>query len=127
MGAISEITKKQASFLRAFYEGDVDRLKRLLIPSGYVHTDIWGNVFDRDGFLREVQEHAKRGVLAKGALYRVSDVKVRTRGDLAVLTCLCEYTGNSKLVARMTNVWVRSQDGWRLMAYHGTLVKDPSD
>ncbi len=47
-GTEAEIIEVQAKLHRAFFEGDVDKLKRLLVPSGYVHTDIWGKVYNKD-------------------------------------------------------------------------------
>ena len=58
--------------------------------------------------------------------YKSDDLKVRTYGDVAVVTGVSTLTGSAKGFAsgarRFTEVWVRRNGGWQIVGGQSTLV-----
>ena len=58
--------------------------------------------------------------------HKSDDLKVRTYGDVAVVTGLSTLTGSSKGYVsgarRFTEVWVRRNGGWQMVSGQSTLV-----
>jgi hypothetical protein len=117
----AEVIEAQKQLHEAFFKSDIKTIKRLIVSSGYVHTDVWGRVFDRNGWLEWMSQ---KGPMKKGSSYKVTDVKVEVADSVAVLTCLWtikEVNGRT-LRGRLTNVWVRRLGQWRRLAYQATPI-----
>ena len=120
--AEEDVTQAQRELWEAFFRRDVKKLEGLLIPEGYVHTDIDGNVFDKPGWLAWLAAIDSSVVPS----YSVSDVKVQFYGDTAVLTGRLTVRGpldSPRHDIRVTNVWVKYSHKWLRAAYQGTRIE----
>jgi hypothetical protein len=102
---------------RALANGDADELRRLMHPAmrWTTHT---GDVLDRETYI----DGNTRGSLLWRS-QRLRDPIVTVEGDTAILTCIVEdeveISGEPALhVMRLTQTWVRTDEGWSLLAGH---------
>ena len=119
----AEVIEAQSHLREAFNKRDVRKIKALLVASGYVHTDVWGNVFDRNGWLKWLAD-TKESAIRRDSSNRVDEVRVQVFGDIAILTCLWTFRAASGQTfrARLINVWVRGRGRWRRLSYQATPV-----
>ncbi len=122
----AEIIEAQSQLHEAFHRGDIRKLGGLLVSTGYVHTDIWGRVFNKGNWLEWVSEN---GPAKRDSSYKVSDVRVQVLGKVAVLTCLWTFrrVNEKPLAVRLTNVWAKDRSGWKRLTYQATLQGAPSE
>ncbi len=117
--ALVELEHKLAS---AWVTGDRPFIEALLAPDWAV-TDPSGKVLSRQQVLDEAFLTSDRDITAM----TIDDVRVRLFGDTAVVTGRTQatgaYQGNSvTVILRFTDVFVRSDARWRVVASQGTIV-----
>ncbi len=105
------------AFGRAWAARDMQKLRALLSPD-YVHTDFEGRTFDRDSWLAYAAEQTHGDKVAFGGL------ELREYGPYALVLGANEITGGSMGCAtiRFTQLWHRTGDGWRRLAFQATVV-----
>ena len=127
MTVVAEVEAANAELYRAFEEADVDAMEALWLDSDEVvcvHPG-WPMLTGRGQVLRSWS-----AIMAGTAYIQffLTDVVVRLAGDTAVVTCteniltavsVDEGTG-AAVVA--TNVFQRTDAGWRLLVHHGSPV-----
>jgi len=110
-----EVKEAQRELWEAFFRHDIRKLDSLLMPEGYVHTDIDGNVFDKKAWIAWVT----RGTPSPVTSYEVTDINVQFYRDTAVLTARLAIPGQQ---IRVTNVWVKQHGKWLRLAYQATRI-----
>src|SRR3954465_5051103 len=111
-------------FGEAWAQGDRPTLESLLSPT-YTHTDIFGRIQDRSGWLAYVE--GRRGARTRVAF---EDLQTRITGEVAVVTGRNIIHGNGNVLRdgrenraiRFTQVWMRPQESWLREAFQGTTV-----
>ncbi len=110
-----EVKEAQRELWEAFFRHDMKKLDGMLIPEGYVHTDIDGNIFDKKTWIAWVARRTSSAITP----YDVSDINVQFYGDTAVLTARLAIPGQQ---IRVTNVWVKQHGKWLRVAYQATRI-----
>lgn len=105
-------------FGRAWAARDIEALRAMLAPD-YVHTDLEGRVFDREGWLAYAAQQAH------GSAVSFHDVQYREYGSVAIVLGANGIVGGNmgEATIRFTQVWQLTVDGWRRLAFQATLVK----
>jgi ketosteroid isomerase-like protein len=124
--AKQELDARIVEFGEAWARGDAERLRGMLSP-GYTHTDVWGEILDRDAWLAYA-----RGRSGMQAQITFADVIMRFAGNVAIVIGRNDVSGQVGLSRpgpaspriRFTQVWVRSDGRWLREAFQATLVKD---
>jgi ketosteroid isomerase-like protein len=106
----------------AWVKGDRPFIEALLAQDWTV-TDPSGKVLSRQQVLDEAFVTSDRNITGM----TIDEVRVRLFGDTAVVTGRTQatgaYRGNSvTVVLRFTDVFVRSDAGWRVVTSQGTIV-----
>jgi ketosteroid isomerase-like protein len=116
-----QIVALEHQWAKAQKEANVADVESLL-SSDFVNTDVAGHVYGKDQLLSNL----KGGRWEHNA---ISDVKVRTYGNVAVATGAWSGRGvdgdGTKIDRRerWTDTWIRTPDGtWRCVASHQTTV-----
>jgi ketosteroid isomerase-like protein len=98
---------------------DVDALNRIYADDIMVTAPI-GICVDKPAVMREVRQAAEKAVIGK---YDKNGLKVRAYGDTVVssylITTEAEFEGvEIKRELCITNVWMRRDEGWQIVARH---------
>ena len=106
----------------AWVKGDRPFIEALLAPEWTV-TDPSGKVLSRQQVIDEAFVTSDRSITAMA----IDDVRVRVFGDTAVVTGRTRATGIHlgdavTVVLRFTDVFVRRDAGWQVVASQGTIV-----
>ena len=121
MDETSELLGLEARRCDAMMAADIDILDRLL------SDDLsWTHASAR----QDTKASFLAGLQAGGTRYmaiRRSDEQVRLHGDVAVVTGVADMRASingeeRQLRNRYTNVWAKSDQGWRMIAWHSTAV-----
>lgn len=126
--AQAQVVAAERSWSAAFLAHDRDALARL-IADDYVGIDGRGWVSDKAAELDEAGP-PKAGTTAPVLVgEELSDVLVRVYGDTAVLTALntarFSTAGTASTIRyRRTTVWVRRDDRWQCVSFHGSRVQE---
>jgi len=117
-----ELTRLQNGWATARIKGDVAFLENLYAKEFRI-TAINGSVVERDA---DIAVFASREM--KPEYIRDEDMKVSVYGDAAVVTGIENLKGTYKgmpgeFSVRFTNVFVRRDGRWQLVAGHGTEIR----
>ena len=106
------------AFGEAWAKHDLKTLDALLAPE-YVHTDIQGHVLRRAEWLAYAQSQQH------GSNLTFRDLEVTDSGNFGVVLGANDISGGSIGVSsiRFTQVWRRTEGGWKRVAFQATLVK----
>jgi ketosteroid isomerase-like protein len=116
---ISDIEQQIA---KAWVNHDRATIEAILAPEWSV-TDTTGQVLTKEQVLQETFGSTDRSIQAMV----IDEVRVRTFGDTAVATGRTRATGSyrgtsASVVLRFTDVFVRRDGRWQVVASHGTAV-----
>jgi ketosteroid isomerase-like protein len=118
--ALADIEQQLAT---AWVKGDREAIGRILAPDWSV-IDTTGRVLSKQQVMDEAFGSSDRKVDAM----TIDDVKVRTFGEVAVVTGRTAAAGrhrdtSSSVVLRFTDVFARREGRWQVVASQGTLVR----
>lgn len=122
--AREELLETDAAWNSLRLEPDVEGLRSLLDDDWLLtHSD--GRVQDKAGYLAELAA----GQRANQAIAN-HDVQVRLHGGTAVVTGTSVQSGTRDGQPwsgrfRFTRVWVRQEEGWRMLASHSSRIATP--
>ena len=119
MGTITELEHQLA---KAWVEGDRAFIEALLAPDWSV-TDPSGQILTKQQVIEETFGSADRTIDS----LTVDDLQVRTFGDTAIATGRTRASGSyqgrvASVVLRFTDVFVRRDGRWQIVASHGSTV-----
>ncbi len=116
---VEELEALEQQIARAWVDGDRDRLVRVLADDWTV-IDISGRVRTKSAILDEM--FGTQGSVI--ATMNVDDVHVRLLGDVGVVTgrTLAVGKDGTTMRLRFTDVAVRGDGGWRIVASQGTPI-----
>jgi ketosteroid isomerase-like protein len=118
----ADLVELEHRLASAWVNGDRPFIEALLAPDWAV-TDPSGKVLSRQQVMDEAFVSSDRDITAM----TIDDVRVRVFGDTAVVTGRTRATGTQQgtsvsVVLRFTDVFVRSDAGWQVVASQGTIV-----
>ena len=108
----------------AYKRGDIAALN-VLLADNFIITIEDGTTYSKPGYIAHLGGPAQRVELSK-----MSDLKVRLQGNVAVVTGDYHEKGTSngkpyEYRDRLTDVWVNSEGRWQVIASHYSMpVKD---
>ena len=113
---------EQIEWPRALKQGDVAWFQRHLADELVVTTGRTGMVTTKAQEIADI----KPANLQSGS-ETIDDLRVRAYGDVAIATFRIDVTGSDKSgpyhrLARYTDVWVRRDGRWQLVASHSSLI-----
>jgi len=116
------IRSMEQQIAKAWVDRDRSTIDAILAPEWSV-TDASGRVLTKEQVLLETLGSTERRIDAMA----IDDVRVRLFGDAAVATGRTRAAGSyrgasSSVVLRFTDVFVRHDGRWRVVASHGSLV-----
>jgi ketosteroid isomerase-like protein len=118
-GAAAQVRRLEERWTEAYKERDIDILSTLLTED-FVITVEDGNTYSKAGYITHSADPTVRVEVAE-----LSDLRVRVRGggNIAVVTGAYHELGRSngkpyEYRDRLTDVWVRVGNGWRVLASH---------
>lgn len=122
VGAAEAIADIEQQLARAWVQHDRAAIDAILAPDWSV-TDAAGRVLTKQQVMQESFDSTDRRIDAMA----IDDVEVRMFGDFAVATgrtrAAGSYRGTSaSLVLRFTDVFVRQNGRWQVVASHGSIV-----
>lgn len=101
----------------AWAESQIAVLQALIAPA-YHHVDIYGEVFDREGWLAYAAAPRSPGNV------HTEEEQVAIIGDVAVLTSTVRLSDFADApVVRLTEVWTRIGGGWLRSWYQATSAE----
>lgn len=123
MGDADEIVDLATSFMDAVQRKDVDQLGRLLGDDFTLTTGRLGKEVRSRAEWLQVTEHDY-----EIEAYEFEELVVQHYGDCAVARSRYRQTGrmgaqSRNSTYRMTDVWVRMADGWKLQARHAQPIQ----
>ncbi len=111
---IREITELEARLREADFHNDPAFFETYLAENSKF-TGHDGQVFTK----REMVEAHEPAGFRKFTSFDVSDLVVTEHGEMAIVTCRADLTlPGFQGALRFTRVWLRTVDGWRLVAGH---------
>lgn len=107
---------------KAWVDSDRSTIDAILAPEWSV-TDASGRVLTKEQVFHETFASTERRIDSMA----IDDVRVRLFGDVAVATGRTRATGSyrgtaSSVVLRFTDIFVRQDGRWRVVASHASLV-----
>ncbi len=110
----------------AFLRHDLEAISQLL-SDDFVGIDGRGVVSDKAAELEEAKPPPPGTAVPILVGEELSDIRVRSYGDTAVLTAIntarfSSRRGDSTVRYRRTTVWVRSGDRWQCVSFHGSRI-----
>ena len=130
----SSTTERVVASERAWSEAvlghDLRTISRLLADD-FVGIDGRGVVSDKAAELEEAKPPSPGTADPILVSEQLSDIRVRIYGDTAVLTAIntarfSSRRGDSTVRYRRTTVWVRREDQWQCVSFHGSrILKSP--
>lgn len=117
--AADQVRKLEQKWTDAYKERDIEVLSRLLTEE-FVITVEDGNTYSKAGYITHSADTSVHVEVAE-----LSDLHVHVRGggNIAVVTGAYHELGRSngkpyEYRDRLTDVWVRTPNGWRVLASH---------
>jgi len=118
-GAAAQVRRLEEKWTAAYKERNIDILSTLLTED-FVITVEDGNTYSKAGYITHSADPTVKVEIAE-----LSDLRVRVRGGgmIAVVTGAYHEKGLSngkpyEYHDRLTDVWVRTGNGWRVLASH---------
>ena len=118
-GAVAQVRKLEEKWTEAYKQRQIDILSTLLAED-FVITVEDGNTYSKAGYITHSADPSVEVEVAE-----LSDLRVRVRGggNIAVVTGAYHEVGRSngrpyEYHDRLTDVWVRVGNSWRVMASH---------
>ena len=117
-GAATQVKKLEEKWTAAYKEREIDILSSLLTED-FVITVEDGNTYSKAGYITHSADPTVKVEVAE-----LSDLRVRVRGgNIAVVTGAYHELGRSngkpyEYRDRLTDVWVRVGNGWRVLCSH---------
>jgi ketosteroid isomerase-like protein len=125
-----QVTASERAWSEAFLRHDLQALSKLLADD-FVGIDGRGVVSDKAAELAEAKTPPPGTHVPVLVSEALSDVRVRIYGDTAVLTAINTARFSSRGTVstvryRRTTVWVRRDDRWQCVSFHGSRILEPS-
>ena len=117
-GAAAQVRKLEEKWTAAYKDREIDILSSLLTED-FVITVEDGNTYSKAGYITHSADPTVKVEVAE-----LSDLRVRVRGGtIAVVTGAYHELGRSngkpyEYRDRLTDVWVRVGNGWRVLCSH---------
>ena len=116
-GAASQVRKLEEKWTVAYKERNIDILSSLLTEDFLITVED-GNTYSKAGYITHSADPTVHVEVAE-----LSDLRVRIRGNVAVVTGAYHEKGTSNRKPyeyhdRLTDVWVRVGNSWRVLASH---------
>jgi ketosteroid isomerase-like protein len=116
-GAASQVRKLEEKWTAAYKDRKIDLLSSLLAED-FVITIEDGNTYSKAGYITHSADSSVRVEVAK-----LSDLRVRLHGDVAVVTGAYHERGQSngkpyEYHDRLTDVWMKVGGAWQVVASH---------
>lgn len=117
-GAAAQVRRLEEKWTAAYKERQIDILSSLLTED-FVITVEDGNTYSKAGYITHSADPSVKVEVAE-----LSDLRVRVRGgNIAVVTGAYHELGRSngkpyEYHDRLTDVWVRVGNGWRVLCSH---------
>jgi ketosteroid isomerase-like protein len=118
------VRKLEEKWTEAYKEKDLDVLAKLLTED-FIITVEDGNTYSKSGYITHTADSTVKVEFAE-----LSDLRVRVRagGNIAVVTGVFYQKGRSngkpyEYHDRLTDVWVRTGNGWRVLASHYSVPR----
>ncbi len=116
----SKILVLETKWNDAYKRGDIHVINAL-IADDFIITVEDGATYSKPGYIAHLA-----GTTQQVAVAQMSDVQVRVRGSIAVVTGAYHEEGTSKgkpyvYRDRFTDVWVNGEGGWRIFASHYSI------
>ena len=122
--AASQVRKLEEKWTAAYKERKIDLLASLLAED-FVITVEDGNTYSKTGYITHSADPSVRVEVAE-----LSDLRVRVRGNIAVVTGAYHERGTSNRKPyeyrdRLTDVWVKVGNTWEVIASHYSVPLKP--
>lgn len=122
---VSELTRLERVWNDAHIRGDAEALERLWSP------DLIIQVASMPVISRQQALDITRSGRFKFDRYETSDLRIKVYGDAAVVTGRLRRTRNfngrnAEDDWRFTKVYIRTAEGWRVVAWHGSPAAEPA-
>jgi ketosteroid isomerase-like protein len=119
-----KVVALEKKWTEAYKQRDVGILSSLLAEE-FVITVEDGSTYGKLGYISHSADSSVRVDVAE-----LSDLRVRVQGNVAVVTGAYHESGTSKgkpyeYHDRLTDVWVKSQTGWQVIASHYSVPLNP--
>jgi len=116
-GAAAQVRKLEEKWTAAYKERQINILSSLLAED-FVITVEDGNTYSKEGYITHSAETSVKVEVAE-----LADLRVRVRGNLAVVTGAYHERGTSNRKPyeyhdRLTDVWVKAGNNWQVIASH---------
>lgn len=116
----SKVLALETKWNEAYKRGDIDAMNAL-IAEDFIITVEDGVAYSKAGYIAHLA-----GTTEHVATAEISDVQVRVRGNIAVVTGAYYEQGTSKgkpyeYRDRFTDVWVEGECRWRIFASHYSI------
>jgi ketosteroid isomerase-like protein len=120
----AELNELEQRLVRAWIDRDRETIEAILSDDWAV-IDPGGRLLTKAQVMKEAFESGEREIEAG----QIDDVRVRTFGEVAVVTGKTSATGTYKgmratVKLRFTDVCVRRGDGWQVVASQATLLSE---
>lgn len=120
------VVASERAWSEAFLRHDLQTISRLLADD-FVGIDGRGVVSDKAAELEEAKPPSPGTTDPILVSEQLSDIRVRIYGDTAVLTAIntahfSSQRGDSSVRYRRTTVWVRREDRWQCVSFHGSRI-----
>ncbi len=116
-GAALQVRKLEEKWTAAYKERNIDILSSLLTEDFLITVED-GNTYSKAGYITHSADPTVHVEVAE-----LSDLRVRIRGNVAVVTGAYHEKGTSNRKPyeyhdRLTDVWVKGGNSWRVLASH---------
>jgi len=116
-GAAAQVRKLEEKWTAAYKERQINILSSLLAED-FVITVEDGNTYSKEGYITHSADPSVKVDVAE-----LMDLRVRVRGNLAVVTGAYHERGTSNRKPyeyhdRLTDVWVKAGNNWQVIASH---------
>ena len=127
--AAEQVAASERAWSAAFLRHDLQAISQLLADD-FVGIDGRGVVSDKAAELAEARAPSPGATAPVLVSEQLSDIRVRTYGDTAVLTAINTARFSSKrndstVHYCRTIVWVRLGDRWQCVSFHGSRILEP--
>jgi ketosteroid isomerase-like protein len=119
-GAAAQVRKLEEKWTAAYKERQINILSSLLAED-FVITVEDGNTYSKEGYITHSADPSVKVEVAE-----LMDLRVRVRGNLAVVTGAYHERGTSNRKPyeyhdRLTDVWVKAGNNWQVIASHYSI------
>jgi len=122
------VVASERAWSEVFLRHDLQAISELLADD-FVGIDGRAVVSDKSAELEEAKLRSPGTTDPILVKEQLSDIRVRIYGDTAVLTAMntahfSSQRGDSTVRYRRTTVWVRREDRWQCVSFHGSRILD---